>query len=93
MSLHQRLLTVTLDLRGACPQDVSSLFYHGFDGLDGLEPIEPFELLEPYLAVRQKHQKPLGEDVGLCPAVMLPLWSYKSELLTPKTKAYLYLHS
>ena len=24
MSLHQRLLTVTLDLRGACPQDIIS---------------------------------------------------------------------
>ena len=24
MSLHRRLLTVTLDLRGACPHDVSS---------------------------------------------------------------------
>ena len=34
MSLYQRLLTVTLDLR-ACPQDASS-FYHGFNGLDGI---------------------------------------------------------
>ena len=37
--------------------------------------------------IRQKHNKPLGEDGGLCPAVMLPLWSYKSELLTPKTES------
>ena len=26
-------------------------------------------------------------------AAMLPLWSYKSELLTPKPKAYHHLHS
>ena len=38
------------------------------------------------LGARQKHKKPLGEDGGLCPAVMLPPWSYKSELLTPKRK-------
>ena len=40
------------------------------------------------LGARQKPEKPLGEDGGLCPDVMLPLWSYKSELLTPKPKAY-----
>ena len=44
-------------------------------------------LLNPLLSVRQKPQKPLGEDGGRCPAAMLPLWSYKSELLTPKLKA------
>ena len=38
--------------------------------------------------VRQKPEKPLGEDGGLCPDGMLPLWSYKSELLTPKPKSY-----
>ena len=34
MSLHRRLLTVTLDLR-ACPI-AFLLFYHGFYGLDGI---------------------------------------------------------
>ena len=43
--------------------------------------------------VRQKPEKPLGEDGGLCPDAMLPLWSYKSELLMPKTKAYHHLPS
>ena len=33
MSLHRRLLTVTADLPGASPLDVSS-FYHGLNGLD-----------------------------------------------------------
>ena len=33
MSLHRRLLTVTIDLR-ACPI-AFLLFYHGFNGLDG----------------------------------------------------------
>ena len=31
-------------------------------------------------------KKPL-QRMGLRPAVMLPLWSYKSKLLTPKPKA------
>ena len=51
-----------------------------------MNPLNLLNFLNPYLAVRQKHKKPLGEDGGLCPAVMLPLWSYKSELLTPKPK-------
>ena len=42
---------------------------------------------------KQKPDKPLGEDGRLCPDVMLPLWSYKSELLTPKPKAYHHLPS
>ena len=46
-----------------------------------------------YLEAKQKPEKPLGEDGGLCPAVMLPLCSYKSVLLTPKPKEYHYLHS
>ena len=53
-------------------------FYHGYNGLDGFMS---------YLRARQKPNKPLGEDEGRCPDVMLPPWSYKSELLTPKTKA------
>ena len=40
---------------------------------------------------KQKPDKPLGEDGGQCPDAMLPLWSYKSELLTPKPKAYHHL--
>ena len=43
--------------------------------------------------VRQKPEKPLGEDGGRCPDAKLPLWSYKSELLTPKPKAYHHLPS
>ena len=41
----------------------------------------------------KNQEKPLGEDGGRCPDVMLPPWSYKSELLTPKPKAYHHLHS
>ena len=41
----------------------------------------------------KNQKKPLGEDGGRCPDVMLPLWSYKSELLTPKPKAYHHLPS
>ena len=41
----------------------------------------------------KNQDNPLGEDGGRCPAVMLPPWSYKSELLTPKPKAYHHLHS
>ena len=39
----------------------------------------------------KNQEKPLGEDGGRCPDVMLPPWSYKSELLTPKPKAYHHL--
>ena len=52
---------------------------------------EPLNFLNQYLEVRQKPDKPLGEDGGLCPVAMLPLWSYKSELLTPKPEAYHHL--
>ena len=53
-----------------------------------------FELLEPSHWKQNKNQeKPLGEDGGRCPDVMLPLWSYKSELLTPKPEAYHHLPS
>ena len=55
-----------------------------------------FELLEPSrssLGAKHKPEKPLGEDGGLCPDVMLPPWSYKSELLTPKPEAYHHLPS
>ena len=58
--------------------------------LNPLEPLDP--PLNQYLEVRQKPQKPLGEDGGRCPAVMLPLWPYKSELLTTKSEAYQHLH-
>ena len=42
--------------------------------------------------IRQKQEKPLGEDGGRCPAAILPPWSYKSELLTTKSEAYQHLH-
>ena len=87
MSLHQRLLTVTLDLRGACLRMFLLCFTTDLTDWTDLNPLNLLNSLNSYLVVRQKHQKPLGEDGGLCPAVMLPLWSYKSELLTPKTKA------
>ena len=45
-----------------------------------------------WCAIRQKQEKPLGEDGVRCPAVMLTLWSYKSELLTTKSEAYQHLH-
>ena len=57
-------------------------FYHGLDGLDGFMS---------YLGAKHKPNKPLGEDGGRCPAAMLPPWSYKSELLTPKPKSYHHL--
>ena len=36
---------------------------------------------------------PLGRMEGIALAAMLPPWSYKSELLTSKPKAYHHLHS
>ena len=42
---------------------------------------------------KQKPEKPLGEDGRLCPDVMLPLWSYKSELLTSIPESYHHLLS
>ena len=36
---------------------------------------------------------PLERMEGVALAALLPLWSYKSELLTPKPKAYHHLHS
>ena len=43
-------------------------------------------------AIRQKTKiNPLERMEGDALAVMLPLWSYKSELLTPKPKAYHHL--
>ena len=45
-------------------------------------------------AENHKNQyKPLEEDEGQSPSVMLPLWSCKSKLLTPKVKALHYLLS
>ena len=42
----------------------------------------------PVSVRKNKNQnKPLEEYVGQSPGVRLPLWSYKSKLLTPKTKA------
>ena len=39
-----------------------------------------------YLFGEQKSDKPL-EEYGALPGAMLPLWAYKSKLLTPKAKA------
>ena len=48
----------------------------------------------PVRAIRQKTKiNPLVRMEGDALAVMLPLWSYKSELLTPKPKAYHHLPS
>ena len=53
-----------------------------------------FELLEPSHWKQDKNQKnPLGRMEGDALAAMLPPWSYKSELLTPKPKAYHHLPS
>ena len=38
-------------------------------------------------------KNPLERMEGVALAAMLPLWSYKSELLTPKPKAYHHLPS
>ena len=57
-----------------------------------VETISTTDLTDCVLqGVRQKPEKPLGEDGGRCPDAKLPLWSYKSELLTPKPKAYHHL--
>ena len=43
-------------------------------------------------AIRQKNKiNPLERMEGVALAAMLPLWSYKSELLTPKPEAYHHL--
>ena len=53
-----------------------------------------FELLEPSHWEQNKNQKnPLERMEGIALAAMLPPWSYKSELLTPKPKAYHHLPS
>ena len=50
-----------------------------------LEPIEP---LEPIAASKTKTKiNPLKRMEGDALLPNLPLWSYKSKLLTPKTKA------
>ena len=64
----------------------SLIIYHGFIGLDGDGPVA-------WLGAKHKPEKPLGEDGGLCPDVILPPWSYKSELLTPKPEVYHHLPS
>ena len=46
-----------------------------------------------YLGAKHKPEKTLGEDGERCPDAMHPLWSYKSELLTPKPEAYHHLPS
>lgn len=67
-----------------CEEPVYS-FYHGFNGLDGFACV--------YWVQYKNNKNPLERMEGFALAVMLPPWSYKSDLLTPKTKAYHYLHS
>ena len=55
-------------------------FYHGFNGLDGCV----------FCVCRKQNINqinPLERMEGVALAAMLPPWSYKSELLTPKPKA------
>ena len=47
---------------------------------------EEFVLEKRDIIIKQKQEKPLEEDGGKAPGVRLPLWSYKSKLLTPKPK-------
>ena len=68
MSLRRRLLTVSLDLRGAYPQDASS-FYHGFDGLCG------------YMSCGGRYRsKSLLLSPGLRPCSLMRMLSQVSEL-------------
>ena len=53
-----------------------------------LEPIEPIEPLEPIAGSKTKTKiNPLKRMEGDALLPNLPLWSYKSKLLTPKPKA------
>ena len=53
-----------------------------------LEPLEPIETLEPIASSKTKTKiNPLKRMEGDALLPNLPPWSYKSELLTPKTKA------
>ena len=73
-------------------QAYPQVFHDIVHSVETISTTDLTDLTESVLqGVRQKPEKPLGEDGGLCPAVMLPLWSYKSELLTPKPKAYHHL--
>ena len=52
-----------------------------------LEPLEPFEPLEPLASSKTKTKiNPLMRMEGDALLPNLPLWSYKSKLLTPKPK-------
>ena len=56
--------------------------------LEPLERIEPLEPLEPLTGSKTKTKiNPLKRMEGDALLPNLPLWSYKSKLLTPKTKA------
>ena len=53
-----------------------------------LEPLEPLEPIEPLASSKTKTKiNPLKRMEGDALLPNLPLWSYKSELLTPKPKA------
>ena len=91
-------------IRGRCPrlltvvpsrhQSACGVFFSTdwTDKTDIFWTLEPLNFLNLFLGARQKPEKPLGEDGGRYPAVMHPLWSYKSELLTTKSEAYQHLH-
>ena len=56
--------------------------------------LEPLNSLNSHAGSKTKTKiNPLERMEGDALAAMLPLWSYKSELLTPKPKAYHHLHS
>ena len=59
-----------------------------------LEPLEPIETLEPIAGSKTKTKiNPLKRMEGDALLPNLPLWSYKSKLLTPKPEAYHHLPS
>ena len=58
-----------------------------FEPLEPLEPLEPIEPLEPLAGSKTKTKiNPLMRMEGDALVPKLPLWSYKSKLLTPKPK-------
>ena len=62
-------------------------FYHGFNGFNGLDGWCPVGGWKKNI----NQINPLERMEGDALADMLPPWSYKSELLTPKPKAYHHL--
>ena len=66
-------------------------FERSLEPLEPLEPIKPLEPLEPIEPLASSKTKtkinPMKRMEGDALLPNLPLWSYKSELLTPKPKA------